>query len=160
METLLLKTQLAFDNCKAHLDESSAWNTEIESYLTQHVLVIMCADIQQEIYRVVEKRVELAADTGLRSFSAAACKRVLRSVGKSELAGFVGHFGADAKDHLNQQIDDATVTIYNNAVSNRHDVAHSSGSNITFRELESAITAAKALITAVSDSISLNTQAA
>ncbi len=160
MERLLLKTQLAFDNCKIHLDESNAWNTEIESYLTQHVLVIMCADVQQEIYKVVEKRVELAEDSVLKNFVVAACKRVLRSIGKSEVAGFVGHFSVDAKDYLNDQIDDAIVTVYNNAVSNRHDVAHRSGSNITFRELESAIEAAKILINVVSESISLNAQAA
>lgn len=160
MERLLLKTQLAFDNCKIHLDESNAWNTEIESYLTQHVLVIMCADVQQEIYKVVEKRVELADDSALKSFAVAACKRVLRSIGKSEVAGFVGQFGVDAKNYLNEQIDDAIVTVYNNAVANRHDVAHSGGSNITFRELESAIEAAKTLINVVSESISLNAQAA
>jgi len=159
MEKLLLKTQLAFDNCKTHLDESSAWNSEIESYLTQHVLVIMCADVQQEIYKVVEKRVELADDSALKNFAISACKRVLRSVGKSEVAGFVGYFGSDAKSHLNEQINDAVVTVYNNAVSNRHDVAHNSGSNITFRELEAAIDAARTLIKVVSESISLNTQA-
>lgn len=160
MGSLLLRTQLAFDNCKNHLDESNAWNTEIESYLTQHVLVIMCADVQQEIYKVVEKRVDLADDSAIKNFAVASCKRVLRSVGKSEIAGFVGHFGADAKSYLNNQVEDEIVTNYNNAVTNRHDIAHSSGSNITFRELETAIEAARALIQAVSEAISINIDAA
>lgn len=160
MGKLLLRTQLAFDNCKQHLDKTSAWDSEIESYLTQHVLVIMCADVQQEIYKVVEKRVEKADDAALKRFTIATCKRVLRSIGKSEVAGFVGHFGEDAKAHLNQQMDEAAVTIYNNAVLNRHDVAHSNGSNITFRELEGAISAARTLISVVSDAISLDRQAA
>lgn len=160
MDKVLLRTQLAFDNCKQHLDESKAWDSEIESYLTQHVLVIMCADVQQEIYKVVEQRVEKADDIALKNFATAACKRVLRSIGKNEVAGFVGHFGDDAKSHLNEKMEDAVVTIYNNAVLNRHDVAHNSGSNITFRELEKAIAAARTLIGVVSDAISLNQQAA
>lgn len=160
MDKLLLKTQLAFENCRNHLDETNTWSTEIESYLTQHILVIMCADIQQEIYRVVEKRADMTDDSALKVFTVAACKKILRSIGKSDLAGFVGHFGVKAKTHLNEKVDDSLVTIYNNAVSNRHDVAHSSGTNITFRELETAIRAARSLIEVVSEAISLSSEAA
>lgn len=154
MEKLLLKTQLAFDSCKQHLETSKTWGSEIESYLTQHILVIMCADVQQEIYRVVENRVDAVKDIPIKNFVVASCKRILRSVGKTEIAGFIGNFGNDAKSHLNQ-IEEKTVTIYNNAVSNRHDVAHSTGSNITFRELEDAIEAARKLISLASEAISL-----
>ena len=154
MNRTLLKTQLAFDNCKRHLDTTGAWGSEVESYLTQHVLVIMCADIQQEMYKLVEKRVEHVNDSALKSFSVASCKRVLRSVGKKEIAGFVGYFGAGAKNYLNAAIDEELVTTYNNAVLNRHEVTHSTGSNITFRELESAIDAARTLIRVVFEAIS------
>ncbi|OUS18378.1 hypothetical protein A9Q88_00915 [Gammaproteobacteria bacterium 50_400_T64] len=160
MENLLLRTQLAFDNCQEHLNVSNAWGSEIESYLTQHILVIMCADVQQEIYGVVERRADIADDIALKNYAVATCKKVLRSIGKGEVAGFVGHFGREAKEYLNNNIDDKDVTIYNNAVSGRHDVAHSTGVNVTFRELEEAIRAARKLITVVSESISLNTAAA
>lgn len=160
MEMLLLRTQLAFDNCQEHLNISNAWGSAIESYLTQHVLVIMCADVQQEIYSVVEKRADMADDVALKNYAVATCKKVLRSIGKGEVAGFVGHFGGDAKEYLNNNIDDEDVTIYNNAVSSRHDVAHSIGVNVTFRELEDAIKAARKLITVVSEAISLNMTAA
>lgn len=160
MEKLLLRTQLAFNNCKDHLNVSSAWGSEIEAYLTQHVLVILCADVQQEIYKVVENRADMADDVALKLYAVATCKRVLRSIGKGEVAGFVGYFGSDAKDYLNHNIDDEDVTIYNNAVSSRHDVTHSSGTNVTFRELEEAISAARKIITVVSNAISLNTAVA
>ena len=118
----------------------------------------MCADVQQEIYKVVEKRVDLADDKVLKNFAVSACKKVLRSIGKKEISKFVGYFGNDAKSHLNNQIDDPIVAVYSNAVLSRHDVAHSSGSNITFRELEKSIDAAKKVISAVSEAISLNAE--
>lgn len=157
MGNLLLRTQFAFDNCKGHLDTSNAWGSEIESYLTQHVLVIMCADVQQEIYGVVEQRAGMADDADLMNYAVATCKRVLRSIGKSEIAGFIGHFSADAKKYLNDNINDAEVTIYSNAVSGRHNIAHGTGANITFRELEDAISVARKLIAIVLQAISPNT---
>jgi len=160
MAKLLLRTQLAFDNCKEHLETCDAWGTEIESYLTQHVLVIMCADVQQELYTALEKRAEKAGDIALKDYAVATCKRVLRSIGKGEVAGFVGYFGSDAKDCLNTNINDVEVQLYNNAVSGRHDVAHKSGSNITFRELSGAMDAARNFINVVSTAISLGLEAA
>lgn len=160
MTKRLLRTRLAVDNCHAHLDDSGCWGTEIESYLTQHVLVIMCAEIQQELYSVLEVRAGEASDQELKSFAVATGKKVLRSVGKKEIATFVGHFGKDAKAFLNQIVDEREVTLYNNAISNRHDIAHKSGSNITFRELEEILKSASNLIDAVERAISSEREAA
>lgn len=160
MATRLLRARLAVDNCRAHLDESDSWGTEIESYLTQHVLVIMCAEMQQELYAVLENRAGEASDEELKSFAVATGKKVLRSIGKGEIATFVGHFGKTAKDLLNQIVDEREVTLYNNAVSNRHDIAHKAGSNVTFRELEEILKSASNLIDAVEKAISTNREAA
>lgn len=160
MASRLLRTKLAIDNCQNHLDESNAWGSEVESYLTQHVLVVLCAEIQQELYSLLENRANQASDSELRDFAVKTGKKVLRSIGKREVAGFVGFFGSRAKEYLNQNLDDQQVTLYNNAVSNRHDVAHSSGANITFRELETIIIAASNLLDVVEQAISFNRDAA
>ena len=154
MAKRLLRTRLAVDNCHAHLEECSSWGTEIESYLTQHVLVIMCAEIQQELYSVIEERAGEASDEELKSFAVATGKKVLRSVGKKEIANFVGHFGSDAKEFLNQIVDEKEITLYSNAISNRHDVAHNTGANVTFRELEDILKSASNLIDSVKRAIS------
>ena len=99
MDKLLLRTQLAFDNCREHIDNSNAGGTEIEAYLTQHLLVVLFADVQQELYRVLERRAEQAGDSGLKSYAIATCERVLRSVGKDEVARFVGYFGTEARKY-------------------------------------------------------------
>jgi len=95
----------------------------------------------------------------LKSYAIATCKRVLRSVGEDEVARLVGYFGAEAKKHLDDDINDEAVTPYGNALSSRHNVAHKDGSNITFGELSAAIEAARKLIAIVSTTISLRIEA-
>ncbi len=91
----------------------------------------------------------------LTNFTIYSSKKILRSVKKSELAGFVGGFGSEAKQFLNDNVDERDVSIYNNAVDNRHNVAHGPGSRTTFRELEEAIEIAKKLIGLIAASLSL-----
>ena len=55
-------------------------------------------------------------------------------------------FGSDINDDLTSRLDDRDVTIYNNAVNARHDVAHSQGANITFDELKKAFDAARKIL--------------
>lgn len=156
MSSRLLRTQLSVDSCRQHLDTTETWGSEIESFLTQHILVIMCAEIQQEFYSVLELRANESStsDSELTNFVLTTGKKVLRSIGKGEVAGFVGYFGDDAKRYLNDNVDEREVTLYNNAVSNRHDVAHSSGSNITLREIDDILQAAINFINLVEKAIS------
>lgn len=152
---VFIRTKAAIENCSMHLDSTNSRNTEIESYLTQHVLVVLCAEIQQEIYLQLETRAHLNGDSELKNFAVASGKKILRSVSKKDIANFVGMFGLRAKEHLNENVDDAEVTLYNNAVSKRHDVAHSNGTNITFSELINIIDSAEKLMLAIGDAISI-----
>lgn len=153
MEKLLLRTKSAVEDCEKHLTSSAGFGTEIESYLTQYLLIVLCADIQQEIYRLSEARASIVKDDAISAYVAATARRVLRSVGKDEIAKFVGMFGPALKLKLNNLIDDTDVTIFNNAVNNRHDIAHKQGTQITFRELKSAVMVAQKILKAVERSL-------
>jgi hypothetical protein len=50
-------------------------------------------------------------------------------------------------------VNDAEVTKYNNAVNNRHDVAHRSGVQVTFSELKDAVSAASSILQALASAI-------
>jgi len=153
MSALLLRTQTVIDECELFLDNHNGFGSPVESYLVQHGLVVLCADVQQEIYKLVQERAEKLPDTQISSFVYATSKRVLRSVRKDELATFVEFFGKTEKEKFNSLLDDCDVTRYNNAVSNRHDVAHKTGVQITFGELKLAKTAACKLLEAVTNAI-------
>lgn len=157
MEKLLLRTKSAVKDCENHLTTSAGFGTEIESYLTQYLLIVLCADIQQEIYRLTETRASIVKDDAIAAYVATTARRVLRSVGKEDIAKFVGLFGPALKTKLNSLIDDADITIFNNAVNNRHDVAHKQGSQITFRELKNAVAVAQKILKAVEHSLENDT---
>jgi hypothetical protein len=159
---MLLRAKAALDECKAHLNATDSWNSEIESYLTQHVLIVLCADIQQSIYQILESRLDGAGDIELKNFAIATGKRCLRSVGKNEVSGFLGFFSVEAKNYLNTHIADETVSLYSNAINSRHDVAHSIGTKITFMELQKVLEASVEFLCVVKDAIfsSLNREGA
>ena len=153
MTTRLPRTQLAIQNCRDHIIATNSEGSVIESFLTQHILVVMCAEVEQEIISILERRVSHPSDSELKNFAVAAGKKVLRSIGKKELSGFLNNFGSAAKEHFQNSVSDEKATLYGNVVSNRHKVAHSSGGNITFRELERGIDAALEVLAAVDTAI-------
>ena len=149
----LVRTTAIIEDCEAVVSSPEVIGSPIESYLVQHALVVLCAEIQQEIYEIVRARAAQADDHQLANFVSNAAQRVLRSVGKSELAGFVGHFGQQEKTKFNELVDETEVTKYNNAVNNRHDVAHRSGVQVTFSELKDAVSAASNILQALAVAI-------
>jgi RiboL-PSP-HEPN len=153
MGDILLRTKSEIEDCAKHLQSSATFGTEIESYLTQYLVVVLCADIQQEMYRLSEERASVAKDIAISSYVSTSARKVLRSVRKDEIAKFVGMFGPASLVKLNSLVSDAEVTIFNNAVSNRHDVAHKQGARITFQELKDAVAIAEKLLDAVDQSL-------
>ena len=155
----LIRTSAIIEDCEAIVSSPELMGSPIESYLVQHALVVLCAEIQEEIYEIVRVRAAQADDQQLANFVSNVAQKVLRSVGKNELAGFVGHFGQGEKAKFNQLVDDAEVTKYSNAVNNRHDVAHRSGAQVTFSELKDAVPAASNILHALASSIEIEAHA-
>lgn len=127
----------AVESCREHLDRSTAWGTEIEAYLTRYLLVLMCALFEEEIKRIAIDRSSRTGDSGLIAFVTSAVGQVFRSVRTSEIAGLLGRFGVEPKEKFQAEMQNAqrAETFFNNIVVNRHDTAHSSGANISFRDL-------------------------
>ena len=146
MPVHLTRTQVAFDECKNHLHNSNAAGSPVESYLTEHILILLCADMQQALYEIADQRAQRSSDPALRRFVSAAGDRVLRGAGKSEIANFLGMFGPEHKRKFNDSLDDRTVTIYGNAVSQRNQVAHQRGGTIAFMERPDVISAADRIL--------------
>ena len=61
-----------------------------------------------------------------------------RGILSSRLADFLGHLKSRYKSEFNLKASQQprAVTFYNNIITNRHNLAHKSGSSITFREVE------------------------
>lgn len=152
---LLLRMETALEECAQHLAAASAAGTAIESYLAEHILVVLVADMQTALYDVASVRAQ-DADRGLKEFVEGASRRILRSVRKEEIASFVAFWGRDAKQAFNDRLDERVVAIYNNAVQQRHEVAHRFGSTITFHELRGIVEAAREILEAATSALSAN----
>jgi len=148
MTELIRRTRAAIDDCEKHLESTESFGTEIESYLTQHLLVIFCAEMQQELYNLIDERANGIEDRGVKQFVSLSGRRVLRSVRKDEIANFLELWGADVKEKFNSILDDKDVTIYNNAVLSRHDIAHKHGVHVSFQEVKDAVGAADNILEA------------
>lgn len=146
----LLRTEEAYKECQSHLHESGAVGSLIESFLTEHILILLCADMQQDILDIADRRASKASDAALREFVSTAGKRVLRGQLKNEIAAFIGSFGTKYKRDFNAALDERDVQLYNNAVQERNLVAHHRhGSTIGFGELGEVIAAARNILASI-----------
>ena len=124
------------NKCENHLFSTSAFGTEIENLLTQSLLVLMCAEFEQNIKRIIEKKCNSIADTSLHDFIFSCLDAVFRSVKSNEIAGLLGRFGDMHKETFKNKTKEnkKVETFYNNIVTNRNVVAHAVGTNVTFKE--------------------------
>lgn len=156
MSTIFLRTKTAYSECDQHLSSTNSQDTPIESYLTQHVLVLLCAEMQIEMYKIVEEKARTIENANIEAYINTSVRRILRSVRKDEIATLVGMFGTICKETLNANIDDVEVTRYNNAVKDRHGIAHNVGTDVSFEETAVAIISAEKLLQAVKIALAID----
>lgn len=155
---MLLRTKTALKECQDHLEAAAARGTVIESYLTQHILVLFSAEMQQAIYELLEKKAEQVDQESIRLFISTAGQKLVRGVKKEAIAGFVNHFGTDAKEKFDICLKDKEqeITRYGNVIVNRDSVAHRQGTQVTFSEILQAVDAAELILSAVKSALEIN----
>lgn len=128
----------AISVCEAHLNSSKAARTQIESYLTQALLVLTCAAFEEQIETILEKRAITLKDANMARFFHSCVSAVFRSPKSSEIAGLLNRFGPRFKESFQKraEADPVAVTYYNNIVTNRHGAAHANLINCSFPELK------------------------
>ena len=132
----IAKIDKAISVCESHLKSTKSEQTEVESYLTQYLLVLICATFEEEIERILLRRSDKIADTHIKSFFQHCIDKTFRSIKSSEIAGILGKFGDDYKTNFQSKANGTIEeTFFNNIVINRHSTAHTSGTALTFNEL-------------------------
>lgn len=132
----LTKIDNAISICEQHLVSTNSARTEIESYLTRYLLILICATFEEEIEKILLKRSERISDNHIKSFFQHCIDKTFRSIKSSEIAGMLGRFGSDYKENFQRRANGTIEeTFYNNIVINRHSTAHSGGASITFSDL-------------------------
>jgi hypothetical protein len=101
------------------------------------MLVLICAAFEEEIEALIVERAARSGDAALESFVRSAVGQIFRSLKTSEISGLLGRFGVQYRERFRQELSNnqRAETFFNNIVTNRHDTAHSAGSNVSFAEL-------------------------
>ena len=133
-----IEVDAAFKVSRKHLDDTKSGSTEIESFLTRYLIVLVCGAFENEIRKLVVDRAMVAKDDDLTTFVTKTISNY-RSLKASDLRGkLVGRFGQRHRDGFGKFMSEESeiVTRYNNIVRNRHSVAHGRTVNMTIDELE------------------------
>ena len=133
----------ALDTCETHLQSTDSLGSPIESLLSAALLVIIHAEFEREVEKIVQEKQASIEDESVRnffgSFVGSAARRTLpRGIESSRIGDFLERFGEQYKTEFrtNMGANPRAETFYNNLISNRNDTAHKSGSNITLMDLK------------------------
>lgn len=150
----LLRINTAFEECKRHIEENKLSGTRIESFLTQYLLVLLSADVQEEISKISIGAIKHSTECNyLEKYVTNSVEKTFRSVGVDKLSGLLANFGEELKQEFNSRLDEKDVSFYSNAIRARHEVAHKAGTSISFGDLEKGINCAAKIIDAYEGSM-------
>ena len=147
MRYLALDAQIA--KCEQHLKDTQTANTEVEFYLSQFLLVRICAEFESRIKLLIERRCARTNDVYIKRFVQKSARKVWRDFKIGDITGNLGHFGEDYGKNFRDLIDDQLIAVWDNIYTNRHAVAHSAGTQMSLRELKEAYIKSQAVLEAV-----------
>ncbi|MBI5789393.1 MAG: hypothetical protein HZA78_11115 [Candidatus Schekmanbacteria bacterium] len=135
----LERIEQAIVTCQNHLSKNPAIEPEIEAFLTEYLLILICAEFEAEVKKIIVKRSSLANDPILTKFVDSFSQGLVRSIQISELEGLLNKFGAEYKKKFQERLNDKeeNKTRFSSIIANRHKVAHKAGtkSQMTLPEL-------------------------
>ena len=122
--------------CREHLSCASSIDEEVESLLTQSILILICAEFEKKLRELVLARCASVSDSAISEYIDS-CTRI-RSLRTSDVSGLLAQFGDDCKSEFRRLLDENgdTEARYESIRSNRNRVAHGEGSSATFGEVE------------------------
>lgn len=134
------RIDIALEDCEDHVIATNSRGTQIERLLTYSLLVVIYSEFEQIMNSIVQERCNLIADESLRELVRGCLGNVSR-IQSSHMGDLLERFGEDRKTAFKAKISATAAsqraeTFYNNLITNRHDTAHSIGSNLTFEEVK------------------------
>ncbi|MEW6350355.1 MAG: HEPN domain-containing protein [Thermodesulfobacteriota bacterium] len=126
------------DDCENHLSSTGSTGTEIEYLLTRSVLVLICAQFEEKIRATIREKCDTVDDESLRTFLDSCVRAVFRSLKVDEMGSLLNRFGSNHKENFKERIsvNPQAVTLYNNLVTNRHQVAHADRLHMSLHEVK------------------------
>ena len=148
------RVDMTIEVCQEYLTNfTSSFRPQIENFLTQQLLIIICAEIETAIKEMIIAQARDRCSDDFQAFIQSCLNATFRSMKPSELAGLLNKFGTARKDRFRELVDERAKTAYDSIVVNRHNTAHGSGSNLTFREAVESYRAGLSVIESLSTAL-------
>ncbi len=162
MEILLPHTDTALSDCLEHVSAcekslGDGVNPAIKAYLARHVAVLMCAEIESVVTKLIHERVDLCGDPPVANLVKSVRGNLVRNAKFDEIGNKLALLGKEFRERFNQAVSDSIgvdgIAIIGMAVGKRDASAHSDPPNVTLPELKRAYVAATGLVAAVREAL-------
>ena len=131
---LIPRIEQALELCEEHL--ATGVTGDVQMLLTHSLLVLMCAEFEKTIQRLVEDRCASIADEAVERFAVSCFENVFRSLRITELSGLLGRFGEPHKTKFTDALDEKAKNMYDSILSQRNAVAHGGSVNATLGDVK------------------------
>ncbi len=150
----LLHVDKAIETCQSHIKNTVA-GSEIEAYLTRNLLILICVCFEEKVESLVVDRAARSSDPSLGMFVKKGFHRIFRGLKTSDIAKFLSHFGDNHKEHFRRKLEnnEQAETFFNNIVTNRNEVAHTTNLNISFLDLVHFYSEGHLVLDAIKDAL-------
>ena len=130
----------------------------IEAYLARHLVLVLCAEVEQSITDLVYQRVDRGGcDDVVASLMKARKKGMVRSAHHAEIASTLGQLSVEVQQKYEAAVElaigEAGINRLGSAVGARDAVSHSSPPNITLGDVRQAYEAAREVVVAAQDAL-------
>jgi hypothetical protein len=129
----------ATELCISFLDSASARGSEVESFLTQYLLMASYAAFEEEIESMIGSRSALVADLEAANYVRVTLDNVKRGLKIGELAGLIGRFSETAKEQFSLAVVNTEAhAAWDSLLNDRHASAHGEGAKLTIADFAQA----------------------
>lgn len=145
----------AIATCASHLDASSARGTAIENLLVSYLLVLICAEYEMCLAKLLQMRAARISDVHLLKVLNKWVTNQTKRMAIRDLSECLKQLGDDYRDDFSTRVQvHATAHLsWNNIQTNRHAVAHSTGVGVTLNELDGFFKDSQAVLIAVAEGL-------
>jgi len=150
----LVRTRFVVDESQQFLQQANATGSAIESFITQHALVVMCAEAEAQLIDLAIDHGDRSCIGGAGSYIRGTVRLNLRSNKKADVDKLIGLFGEAIKRRFYELVPERAVATWTNACNARDDVAHRSGTRMTMAEVREALEATELLLDAFKQALS------
>lgn len=145
-----------FELCEKHLDDTNSNNTEIENIFVKHLLILICAERENKIKKVFEKKIEDSTNSISNRLASFLIKNTFKDINYGTISGYIRNFGDEKRERLDSKRDDRIVTSWNNIINNRHIVAHGLDTiQLTFHELKEEFERSENVLIWIADALEI-----